>query len=624
MNKHNKLSKKRGAHYGNRKTDNTEEDLAKQSMKLDAEVSSPKHASELRLSGHSTPIRRKEYIYDTEESPDLYYNCSPISQPCTQDGGNEIAWDWQVPVPKGSNDKSKPQTNLVETPKRTRQLQKKRNSNSPLLQKPLKRKQIKIENMENIGKLAAELRALTERMESIKGNSEIQTERESKLVIELDSESDKDLLMDVNADNDKSKITVANADEKDSNYKEFFDDSIEDSMVKCSQEIEEKLKINKSKGSMELSVVIEEREMDLFYTDKDLSRECLTTSINSNLKNSDTSKSSSSMAINTYSRKYSNNSSKTSLNDSISVSICSSRDSSTKKCLLNNNVINAQNGDHMLQAKDLSDFPDDSFDDCLATCMEDDKLLSKLSEYDFVVSDGNIGSNYYRKTISKRTISNTVGIKNLTSNCVPKSSTTNTILNKSNDHENSRLISNDSADYCKSASRDKTTQQSFTGNTAFENRKFFKTKSLSDQFFRQGRNSSVSNKTSKADAPSNKRFQPNSHGSSVSTSLSITKDQKLYASNNFPSNSGGEVVPLANRLEKKEAGESMVIYKSNSNLSIFKETAKSIQSSQCTPEEIERKRLEAKMKLEAKRKQQQCSMISGTQSKLPMNKSVKR
>ncbi|XP_076656995.1 uncharacterized protein LOC143361461 [Halictus rubicundus] len=609
MNKYSKSSKKYGAHYGNRKTDNTEEDPAKKSIKLEAEVSSPKNTSELRLSGHSTPIRRKEYTYDPEESSELYYNCSPISQSCTQDGGNEIAWDWQVSVPKSSNDQSKPQANLVETPKRTRQLQKKRNSNSPLLQNPLKRKQIKIENMENIGKLTAELKALTERMKNIQGNSEVQTEQESKLMIELDNESDTDFMMDDSADNHKPKLTVANADKKDRNYEELFDDSIEDSMVKCSQEIEEKLKINKSKGSMELSVVTEEKDTDLFSSEKETNY--LTISSNSNIKNSDTSKSSSSLAISTNSRKYSTNSSKTSLSGSNS----SSRDTITKKCILNNNVINAQNGDHMLEAKDFSDFPDDSFDDCLASCVEGDKLLSKLSEYDFVVSDTIIGSNHHRKTISRQSTSNAVGTKKTPSNCVAKPSSTNIIFNKSNNHENSRFINHDLADNHKSAGRN----EPFTMSTTMENRKFFKTKSLSDQYFHQVKNSNVSNKISKAVAPLN------AHGSSVSTSLPITRDQKQYASNNFPSNSGTEVVCLANRLEEKEAGDSLIKYKSTSNLSILRETAKSTQSTQCTPEEIERKRLEAKMKLEAKRKLQQCSMTSSTQSELPQKrKPVKR
>ncbi|KZC06195.1 hypothetical protein WN55_10104 [Dufourea novaeangliae] len=593
MNKNKKLVAKYDIRQGNKKIENTEEAPVKKSMKVDVGCESPKHSSDLRLSGHSTPIRKKNYAFDVEDSPELDYHCSPISLPCTQDGGNEIAWDWQVSVTKCSNDKSKCETTAVETPKRTKQLQKKRNSNSPLLQKPLKRKQVKMENIENIGKFTAELKALSERMKTMQqnGNShstvnddDNQAEHETRLLLEADSESNDDIMLEIGVNNKSTINTISTNNNKKENYEDLFDDSVNDSMVKCSQEIEEKLKLNNSKGiGMELSTVNEEEE--LFSSEKEMQHLTISNTSTTNSKNSNIFKSSSSVNISSHLKTYSNNSSKMSSTSSISGSVSSSKDASTRKSHFNNNIPNTEIENNILQGKVMSQFPDDSFDDCLATCMEDDKVLSKLSEYDFSVSDSDCGLNYSRK-FSKQTVTNT-------------------------------------KDY-KSVNHKETVQKTFIGNTALETRKFFKTKSLSDQYFYQSRNPSVSNKTNKTVASSEKRFQSNSIVSSVSTSFPITKDQRPYESNNIPSINGIENACILNRLEEKEVGNCIVKYKSTSNLGSIKETVKASHSVQCTPEEIERKRLEAKMRLEAKRKSQQNTGITGTPSEIPVKKSVKR
>ena len=621
MSTNRKLATKCSIEERNKKADNPDEAPAKKTMKVEVENDSHQHSNETRVSGHSTPIRRKEYTYNVEDSPELDYRCSPISLPCTQDGGNEIAWDWQVPGRSNSNENTKAHNSLVETPKRTKQLQKKRNSNSPLLQKPLKRKQVKMENMENMGRLTAELMALTEKMKSMQQMCEnptavkedsVKFEEESRLFTELDIDSS-DALSEVGINKDKTEfITVDSNHKKGSNYADLFDDSVDDSMIKCSQEIEEKLNLCKSKGNnvLIMSTVTEERELSskseneiLFFTASNNSAE--------NSKNSSVSKSSSSISTNSRLKTYSNNSSKTT---SSNASISSSKDSSFLKSHFNNNVLN-------VRENDLSQFPDDSFDDCLATCMEDDKLFSKLAEYDFAVSNADNSLNNSRKTY-KQGASNTTNNRKTPKSIVPK--TVGTSHNaKFSTHGNSKLINNDLADFGASC-RSEAMQKSFAVNSPLESRKFFKTKSLSDQYFHQKKPSTVNGKSNQTVLSSDKRFQSNSFSLPVSNNSSIVKGQKSYGSNKFSSINGAENTHALNRLEEKEAGNCTVKYKSTSNLYSIKEVAKDSQQVQCTPKEIERKRLEAKIKLEAKRKLQQNTRVVSTPSEVPVKKSVKR
>lgn len=587
---------------------------------MKVEIENDSHQHESRVSGHSTPIRRKEYTYNIEDSPELDYRCSPISLPCTQDGGNEIAWDWQVPGRSNSNENAKAQNSLVETPKRTKQLQKKRNSNSPLLQKPLKRKQVKMENIENIGKLTAELMAITEKMKSMQqtcGNSitakeeSVKFEDESRLLNELDIDSS-DALSEVCINKDKPKtgvITVDSNRKKRPSYEDLFDDSVDDSMIKCSQEIEEKLNLCKSKGNdiLIMSTVTEERELSskseneiLYFTASNNSAE--------SSKNSSVSKSSLSVGTSGRLKTYSNNSSKTTSPSNASIS--SSKDSSFLKPNFINNALN-------VQENELSQFPDDSFDDCLATCMEDDKLLSKLAEYDFTASIADNSLSRSRKTYKQGASSTTNNRK--TSKIV------GTLYNtKSSSHGNSKIITNDLADDSGASYRSEGIQKSFTGNSPLENRKFFKTKSLSDQYFHQKKPSTVNGKTNQTVLSSDKRFQLNSFTLPVSTASSIVKGKKPYESNKFPAVNGVVNTHALNRLEEKDAGNCTVKYKSTSNLCSIKEVAKDSQQVQCTPQEIERKRLEAKIRLEAKRKLQQNTRAASTPSEVPVQKSVKR
>ncbi|CAD1478058.1 unnamed protein product, partial [Heterotrigona itama] len=567
-------------------------------MKVDIGNDSPQHSSDLRISGYSTPIRKRDYVYDVEDSPELDYRCSPVSMLCTQDGGNEIAWDWQTSGNKSSYDKSKTPNSHIETPKRTKQLQKKRNPDSPLLQKPLKRKQVKMENIENIGKLTAELRALSEKMKTIQQNcnnkveneadikveNEDDTKFESKLIIELDSDGSEDIVVDCVVESNKLKLdsaSINNYKKKPTSYEDLFDDSIDDSMVKCSQEIEKKLNLCKDKKNDTLELSEEKKELSpskketQYLTISDTSTEC--------------SKSSKSCLTNTngHLKTYSNNLNRT------NVSVCNSK---LTKC----NVINVSHGKQTLQDKMTSDFLDDSFDDCLATCVEDDKLLSKLSEYDFSPSKSYSNVNNSKKSL--KLISDPIINRNIPNNSLSKLVTPDEMFIIDDLEEEIEVITDK-----------KTIQKSFPSQNSLENRKFFKTKCLSDQCFYQYKNTNKNSKTNTS------KFGSNLVTSTVSTTF--PKDQNPYKSNNVPSINGVGNTHKLNRLDGKEGGNGIVKHKSASNLSSIKES----QSARCSPEEIERKRLEAKMRLEAKRKLQQTNTRStDIVSESSERKSVKR
>lgn len=575
-------------------------------MKVDIGNDSPQHSYDTRVSGHSTPIVKREYEYDIEDSPELDYRCSPISLPCTQDGGNEISWDWHTTSSKNSHS-NKPQSNLNETPKRTKQLQKKRNSFSPLLQKPLKRKQIKMENIENIGKLTAELKALAERMKDMQENCNNhdtenkdgrECESENKLLIKLDTEINDDMISIV--DNHKSKvdtIAINNNIKKSPSYEDLFDDSIDDSMVRCSQEIEEKLNLCKSteKETAVVNTVSDKKEKEFHFL----------TSINStgSSRSINTSKNSSSDTSGQL-KTYSNNSSRNSVS-----SFSSLKNTSLQKGSSKNNVIHTAN--KKLQETKMSDFPDDSFDDCLATFVEDDKLLSKLSEYDFNSSNSGLNSNHSKK---KGTV--TTKKKQPSSSNVSKA-VVDTVYNTESYYKDPKLIADDLVGEFEFTTDKETVQNSFPGKSSLENRKFFKTKSLSDQCFYQSGNCNSNNVV-----PSSKQYQLHSN-CSVSTTNSVTTSQNSYNPNKLASINGTENAHPLDRVEGKEDGNCIVKYKSTSNLNSIKEVKESL-SVQCTPEEIERKRREAKMKLEAKRKLQQSGRMASATSEVPIKRSVKR
>lgn len=238
--------------------------------------SSPQKCQGQSASSHSTPITKKQSVYsDAEESPDLDYSPSPILPPYTQEGGNEVAWDWQSSVSRTPENRR--QNVQCETPKRAKLLQRKRNSNSPLLHKPLKRKTIKMENIENIGQFAAELQALNERMRVIKSNDkshpndcikkkeeEVPTNASSKENV-LEIKDDKQTSVGGSGNDNKQNGSGrkndhdnANKKEMSGSYDDLFDDSVDDDMIRCTQEIEEKFNLMMDKGNSTHSQVKKE------------------------------------------------------------------------------------------------------------------------------------------------------------------------------------------------------------------------------------------------------------------------------------------------------------------------------------------------------------------------------
>jgi hypothetical protein len=191
---------------------------------------------------HSTPIQNRCKM--DCDSPDLTYNESPI-EPLTQHPPNEVGWNYQRIILKEDDVKTPISMEISRTPKRSVLLHKKRNSNSPLLYKPLKKKLIQEEQQEHMAGFMAELKAIELKAKKIgEKNSEVPSkftnELESQLIIELDSQpiDYSDIKLQVSAIIDESP-PKENINLKKS-YKALLDDSIEDIMVLCSQEVEAK------------------------------------------------------------------------------------------------------------------------------------------------------------------------------------------------------------------------------------------------------------------------------------------------------------------------------------------------------------------------------------------------
>ncbi|KAJ8673444.1 hypothetical protein QAD02_004706 [Eretmocerus hayati] len=195
-------------------------------------------------SNHSTPIHQK-FKLDQTNSPDLNYNDSPIGT-LTQHTPNEVGWDYHRPTIKDDNKKSSSSTDLNKTPKRSVHLSKKRNSNSPLLYKPVKKKLIQEKQQESMAGFMAELKAIEEKTKK-KGEKSAEAadkvdDLESQLVIDMNSQNadDSDMRLQVSTNTDESpksnRLLIVNK-----NLNVLLDDSIDEEMVLCSQEVEERV-----------------------------------------------------------------------------------------------------------------------------------------------------------------------------------------------------------------------------------------------------------------------------------------------------------------------------------------------------------------------------------------------
>lgn len=553
--------------------------------------SSPQSCQQL-ASDHSTPITKKPSTnMDAEESPDFDYSPSPILPLYTQEGGNEVAWDWQSSLSRTPENRNKRRNIQCETPKGTKLLQRKRNSNSPLLYKPFKRKTIKMENIENIGQFAAELQALNEKMRVIKQNEKSHSnnvkEEEAPTLMNTSSEEKtseiKDKQDDTESSNDNARNSVGKTNQIDTSKKEgsgsyddLFDDSVDDDMIRCTQEIEEKFNLMDKEGSTHSQVKKEESCMNDVFSKTSVqsssSESCRKPLIRNILGASDNN------TLKTYSKL----SLRRDASSIVHTTVQRSKDQ-YKPCPNNNNTIHShakKSCDNKKLSKsntvDLFDFPDDSFDDWLADCIEDEKLLSK--------SDGSLT----RKDDSTKFQTN---YKRLT-NAPLKSEA------KSTD----------------SLQNPPVTKSQVPNASFLENRKFFKTKSLSDQYVNRDASTNAKGTTNASCYATRPMLQhlnsskgPISRTSVartlVSTKPIVINDRKVENTILLTHGTGQTRGSDVNRYAVKSDGDRFVKHHSTGNMkNDTLEMKTGSQPARCTAEEIERKRLQAVARLEAKRK----------------------
>ncbi|XP_011696840.1 PREDICTED: uncharacterized protein LOC105455311 isoform X2 [Wasmannia auropunctata] len=525
---------------------------------------------------HSTPVARKQGANaDAEKSPEPDYFPSPILPSYTQEGGNEVAWDWQSSsLSRTPESRSKKPSVQGETPKGTKLLQRKRNSNSPLLYKPLKRKTIKRENIENIGQFAAELQALSERMRVIKQSDKNPSsdapcvkEEEMPMLPNTSGMTETSVVKNDGQnsvgrcnDNDNELNNVEETEDRGDtgskeaagSYDDLFDDSVDDDMIRCTQEIEEKFSLLERGNSAQLQVKKEEScsandvavKASVQFSSRETSRQPL---VRNTLGAGDSS------TLKTYSK------------------LRRDADSSVHAAAQRN----------------------DSFDDWLATCVEDEK---KLLPDDVSLSRKNDGArlqgNYRRLT-----------------NAALKSEIK-------------------SADSLKPMARASGPETSNNVNY-LENRKFFKTKSLSDQYVSRDASAKGSTMSVSCRSYATRPALPHpsvSRGSIAHTSgtrapvstTTATTTPIVTSNGHKPENNAISLMrgtdctwrgsDAVNRCAVKSDGDRFVKHRSTGSMkSDTRETART--GSQpttaprtCTAEEIERKRLQAVARLEAKRK----------------------
>ncbi|XP_033217374.1 uncharacterized protein LOC117173098 isoform X2 [Belonocnema kinseyi] len=203
-----------------------------------------------KRSGHSTPIRNTSVTNNMEDSPEIDYRCSPIMGPCSQQP--EVVWNWHSP--KGDNS-----TGANRTPKRTANLQKRRISDSPLMYAPWKVKLKKeerdvnvfIANFEQFNNppVLPKPEKEPEPSTSDKWPSESENLNNSEKVLESSEDTEMRLVYQV----DETRMDTVSEKRNITNLNDLFDDEIDDSMVRFSQQVEEeffgRLKEEKTESS---------------------------------------------------------------------------------------------------------------------------------------------------------------------------------------------------------------------------------------------------------------------------------------------------------------------------------------------------------------------------------------
>ncbi|KAK0090785.1 hypothetical protein PV325_003805 [Microctonus aethiopoides] len=583
---------------------------------------------------HGTPLR-----HDVSTQQD-YLNLDYRSfLPQTQDGGVEVTWDWHSPGRNkniGTNGKNSKTHEICcsSTPKRSTDIQKKRISNSPLMYKPLKRKLIKAENTDDIDKFKAELIALSEKIK--KGEDD----REN-LANKLEDTDETDIPINMkfrDLHNDENDIVVCdenteflmqNKNCENQNFDDLFNDSLNDTMIKCSQEIEERLNIApvKSKGREYSSTAIH-NENGKSVAQKN----CYSSSTYINKNKFDN---------NTATKFNSTNGQETTLikhkSDSgmskkvIKTTIPSSNTAPTVGQIYSTSMPNNEKIDSNSQVVDQLHIPDDSFDEFLATCEED----FSQSDMDFPSTTTRYGKVYdnlnsmspKKSNISLSKVSSdcSSSMKVQTINNAPKRDTVRKNIAANIGVSNSTVQSNNLAIGSNSTS------------TSNRNWKFFKSKSYSDSSFATDTNKDTRSSTKsgnqigshylfKGRCSSNENSKSGSRessSSSVSTEHQIRRTTSCLDSNAMAqkstqkNNTNNMQMYNVNRYGAKEDGR---VNSKNRIIQNAGDVASGIQSLQlCGPEEIERKRREAKMKLEAKKKREKMrSNSDNTMSRVPV------
>ncbi|XP_043274153.1 serine-rich adhesin for platelets-like [Venturia canescens] len=648
---------------------------------------------------HSTPKRSSVKSSGMQEQ--LENHTSPMLLPCTQDG-NEVAWDWQSPLAKSAaTNRSKTNAENVGTPKRKMLLQKKRNSNSPLLYKPSKRKIMNNDNQQECFEIfTAEMKALSEQIKTVpkdEDNRVGRIENEEKIeggeiesLINIDIEDFGDCGTKVEAKNEVAGSTWKKPESSIGKtcIDDLFDESIEDSMVKCSQEVEEKLKLESSKtnssGNNSLKDLSWHQQSYSFLSSKDKSSEKnqipsssrLTESINTKMKPSDPAigkelskthsicsklqstsntadklKNDKSAAKELQKTCVAGSKTKSSPNEprKVEATVMRSGNSSKFSCL-NNNIetasVSKTNPSATTKQNEIFEIPDDSFDeDFLDVCFDDVENIAVEKP-----SESNQLSNRYGKfytsphsNVSSDTRGGGQFVGTAKKLLLPPPPETSRLKN---DLKNfSRTSSTESIDVKLTALQQ---SQSSTTNTS---RKFFKTKSLSTSSFDDhivdlGRISSIAtvskivtaNPTNGKDGKSNFCLK----SSSVSTEQQHKQQRQqheqqqhktsidMFTNNAWPRTNGehNNGITHFNRNAPRDDGNRLNIISESlqkQHISVKNGTTGSQSMQMCTPEEIERKRREAKLKLEMKRKLQARSKSAGILTDFPPNRApVKR
>lgn len=210
--------------------------------------------------GPSSPKKSKVTSESNNDLSESNYNDYNDVFTLTQDKNQDVSWDWNGTPKSKKNDR---------TPKRSKLVQKKRISNSPLLYNSTKRKIIRKDNTNNLDKLKADMIALQATITQEKNASNSRAEQSNNgNHINNNSDNDDDDLdipeeLEFDDDfNDESVLVVslpvdslpapanihgAGDDKKNENIDDMFDDSMNDTMIRCSQEIEKSLKITPPK-----------------------------------------------------------------------------------------------------------------------------------------------------------------------------------------------------------------------------------------------------------------------------------------------------------------------------------------------------------------------------------------